>query len=335
MEFEKVGPYTRSFKDLMSHEEEIKNDTKMSKEIPVFIMGLKLFIGEENLPPYNEIVDIFGKMVVNSYCIYSGDLQEIGTGLYLGASFFDHSCEPNAAVTFNGPTLYVRTLQDMDELDYKRIFISYIDQMATTKERQRSLKEQYFFVCQCYRCNDPKLVKNIKDILMTKTMKCATEEDVTKVTEESKRTVELLAKKKKENDAPSTILEICKHCLSQQEGVLDSSNVLCVKILDQAFDASISLGKWEEAIDFSLATLEPYRLYYGNYHPNLGIQLFRIGKIELFMERLNAAKKILLQAEKVIAVTHGTKHPIYQDLLKLIDQCQEELNIRKLKNISV
>ncbi|XP_022236635.1 histone-lysine N-methyltransferase SMYD3-like [Limulus polyphemus] len=176
----------------MSHEEEIKNDLQRSEELATLILGLKLFIGEKNLPSPNEIVEIFGKMVINSYCIYSGDLQVIGTGLYLGASVLDHSCEPNAVVTFNGTTLYVRALQDLDELDYKRVFISYIDQMATTQERLKTLKEQYYFVCQCQRCNDPKL-----DILMTKTVECATEEDVAKVTEESRRMVELLEKKKR------------------------------------------------------------------------------------------------------------------------------------------
>ena len=41
------------------------------------------------------------------------------------------------------------------------MFISYIDQLDSTAERNRSLMEQYFFKCDCVWCRDKALVWKI------------------------------------------------------------------------------------------------------------------------------------------------------------------------------
>ena len=40
-------------------------------------------------------------------------LEPFGTGIYLSASYFDHSCQPNARVVFNGRKALVMATKDI------------------------------------------------------------------------------------------------------------------------------------------------------------------------------------------------------------------------------
>ena len=70
----------------------------------------------------------------------------------------DHSCRPNASVSFDGINLIVRTLIDRPEgnANYSsETFISYLDLLNDTRGRQEKLLKQYYFLCGCPRCEDP------------------------------------------------------------------------------------------------------------------------------------------------------------------------------------
>ena len=54
------------------------------------------------LPSKPEILEIYSRVLINSFNIMDDEYQPIGIGLYLAASVFDHSCNPNAAVVFSG-----------------------------------------------------------------------------------------------------------------------------------------------------------------------------------------------------------------------------------------
>lgn len=82
-----------------------------------------------------------------------GEMNSVATGLYLGISIVDHSCTPNAVVTFDGTRLFVRTLVDIPEpVNWDQVFISYIDLMNETSSRRQMLKENYYFLCICDKC---------------------------------------------------------------------------------------------------------------------------------------------------------------------------------------
>lgn len=91
-------------------------------------------------------------MLVNAFNILDSDMNSIGTGIYLGVSITDHSCQPNAVATFDGITINVRATRAIPKLDWSLIFISYVDLMNTAEHRQQELMQNYFFLCQCARC---------------------------------------------------------------------------------------------------------------------------------------------------------------------------------------
>ncbi|KAG1704470.1 Histone-lysine N-methyltransferase SMYD3 [Nymphon striatum] len=156
----------RMFADLESHVEEISADEKRRMLFSKMCSTLKIFLGEDNIPSPLDLLSIFGKMVINSLTITTGDLRSVGVGLYLGLSRFNHSCKPNAAVNFEGTTAAVRTITDLPSKDLNQIFITYIDQLCDRSERRKSLRDQYYFTCQCDACNDPN-----HDAKMTKILK--------------------------------------------------------------------------------------------------------------------------------------------------------------------
>jgi SET and MYND domain-containing protein len=61
-------------------------------------------------------------MCVNGFNILDPEMLSIGTGIYLGCSVIDHSCDPNAVAVFEGITIHIRALKDMPVLDWEKVY---------------------------------------------------------------------------------------------------------------------------------------------------------------------------------------------------------------------
>lgn len=60
-------------------------------------------------------------MCINSFNICEQELQSLGTGIYLGASVIDHSCDPTAVAIFEGTTLLIRNIKPLQGLDFSQV----------------------------------------------------------------------------------------------------------------------------------------------------------------------------------------------------------------------
>jgi hypothetical protein len=81
--------------------------------------------------------------------------DDVGVGLFVPASYCNHSCSPNAQYTFefdgtNGPTLVLRACKDI--LPGHEITITYESLYASSRDRQHELASVYHFQCACDRC---------------------------------------------------------------------------------------------------------------------------------------------------------------------------------------
>ncbi|XP_013420893.1 histone-lysine N-methyltransferase SMYD3-like [Lingula anatina] len=137
-----------------------------------------------------------------------------------------------------------------------------------------------------------------------------------------------IAEAKKEKDF-KMVLELSGHCLSEVSDHLHPMHILMIRLHDSAFDACIELQKWDLALVYASKTTEAYREFYAAYHPNLGIHLMKIGKIQQYLKQLEPALKNLQQAEDILHVSHGKGHSLCQDLKILLKQCEEELRIQQ------
>ena len=95
----------------------------------------------EHLPNKTEFMGIYGRLCINSFNILDDDLDSIGTGIYLAASILDHSCKPNAVATFEGPTISIRLIEDIPELKWDEIRISYVELLDLPEVRRKDLKK--------------------------------------------------------------------------------------------------------------------------------------------------------------------------------------------------
>lgn len=68
------------------------------------------------------MINLFNfQMVVNAFNILDQEMNSIATGIYLGVSVTNHSCKPNAVATFDGKTLFIRTIEDLPSTDWSKV----------------------------------------------------------------------------------------------------------------------------------------------------------------------------------------------------------------------
>lgn len=301
----------RMFKDLMSHYPDIKKDKTRLEHFSSLYSVLAQFFKNDILPNSAELMGIYGRMCVNSFSICNDEQQSLGTGVYLGASVVDHSCEPNAVAIFDGITLHIRALKSMQYLDWSQIFISYIDTMNTTQKRQEELQRTYYFLCECPKCLRPdpvevnaaacpnKLCSNsITNIESAKNCNACGEiitADFIKQFQEITDFTQLHLQNMKD----IAYIDTCLICLEKQKGFLHELNMDHVKTLDLAFESSINLGKFDLAEELGNQLVKPFHKYYGKLDPLTGLLHLKLGKIQLLHDKQDLGLKNVKEAYQI------------------------------------
>lgn len=89
-------------------------------------------------------------LLCNSSRLVTPTFDPLGLAFDPQTSFVNHSCAPNAVVVYDGPRLSLRSLDAIKPGE--EIFISYINSNAPFGVRQAELQDQYFFSCNCSKC---------------------------------------------------------------------------------------------------------------------------------------------------------------------------------------
>ncbi|XP_023488370.1 histone-lysine N-methyltransferase SMYD3 isoform X2 [Equus przewalskii] len=122
------------------------------------------------------------------------------------------------------------------------------------------------------------------------------------------------------------VLAMCQTIISSNSERLPDINIYQLKVLDCAMDACINLGLLEEALFYGIRTMEPYRIFYPGSHPVRGVQVMKVGKLQLHQGMFPQAMKNLRLAFDIMRVTHGREHSLIEDLILLLEEC--DANIR-------
>ncbi len=145
----------RRFDDLMTHTKAIVNDSCRIRAFDAFFGVLQeCFRDFGDVPPKQEVLDIYGRIIINSFNIMNTDFQSVGVGLYLEASALDHSCRPNVAPVFDGKRIVVRCIKEEGLRAFSDAKISYCCILHPRERRRKDLREQYYFECRCEECED-------------------------------------------------------------------------------------------------------------------------------------------------------------------------------------
>ncbi|XP_060048091.1 histone-lysine N-methyltransferase SMYD3 [Erinaceus europaeus] len=258
------------------------------------------------LPSSLDIFEAFAKLISNSFTICNAEMQEVGVGIYPSMSLLNHSCDPNCCIVFSGPHLLLHAVRDIKAGD--ELTICYLDMLMTSEGRRKQLRDQYCFECDCFRCQTQD-----KDAAML-----AGDKKIWKEVQESLEKIEDL----KAHQKWEQVLAICQTILSSSSERLPDSNIHQLKVLDGAMDACIHLGQLEEALSYAIRTLEPYRIFYPGNHPVRGVQLMKVGKLQLHQGMFPQAMKNLRLAFDIVKVTHGREHSLTEDLILLLEECE-------------
>ncbi|XP_073528901.1 histone-lysine N-methyltransferase SMYD3 [Phyllobates terribilis] len=296
-----------SINDLQSHFKDLNVDMKQG--LGHLAATLEQYLKKEipdssKLPPGFQTLDCFCKLTCNSFTISDGEMQDVGVGLYPSMSLLNHSCDPNCVIVFEGTRLHLRTVKEIPQGE--ELTISYMDVKMPSHMRQMQCQRQYCFTCDCHRC-----MSKDKDEDML-----AGGEETSREMEHSLPTLEELRSQGNLKEA----LNLCKKLINSSQ--LPNKNIHQLKALDLAMDLCIQLKMWEEALQYAVQTLEPYSLYYSNYHPVRAIQIIKVGKLQLHLGILPDAMSTLMQAFQIIKITHGRDHPLTQELMELLGECE-------------
>lgn len=251
-----VKPYklpdgsARYFMNLMSHPEDM---TKVEDRMKCFDMIY------HKLAPMIPALDrtllfvYFSKICINSFSVLDNSLNEIGSAIYIEASIFNHSCQPNATTVWDGLKLEIRAIKPIPA--GQEICTNYIDIKKPRTERQEQLKNLYYFDCKCQRCES-----------------------------------------------------------GEEGGILWTQvNTLNERMDDIIFDETLSKDKFRDVYILGIQTLPLYEKVYGEYHPDMTIQLMRIMKARANFDHTDdSAAFIGNKLRSALEVTHGKHHSLYK-----------------------
>lgn len=345
------NPWSRTVEDLMSHTDEIKADPDRSAQFTKVAYTLSEYAGKTvTLPDLHGLLKLYGKIVINSYTIYDGELRDLGHGIYLSSSKLNHSCRPNAVATYHGVKLVVKAVRDIPDGTHDKVFITYINQMSPLEDRQEALGKQYYFQCACEKCNDKEIIENEISFCCPNSQCCGAvslnknrvfgscrlcgksdfpanlRDRALAVLDACKTRLGQIEEERKDNKWKE-MLDGCEDLLRKSAGILHANNIYLVGVLDGAFCAAIYVKEYELAAKYGARTLDPYRLYYGDNSWNVALHLFTVGRMQLQLKDRTKALKLLKMSRKILAVTHGTEHKIYKRGALTEERCREELRI--------
>lgn len=152
----------RSFNSLMDHKDNLlkdRNRIQIFEEMCYLYTTLGVFLDPDL------ILSSFGRLLINGFTVLDSTFAEIGYGVFIGASQFDHSCKPNGVPVFDGTTLQIRAMTDIDT-QLEPILITYLDITMSTDKRKETLANKYYFNCCCPRCTSgPNIEKDFESRL--------------------------------------------------------------------------------------------------------------------------------------------------------------------------
>eukprot|EP00042_Codosiga_hollandica_P042657 m.394784 g.394784 ORF g.394784 m.394784 type:complete len:213 (+) comp56380_c0_seq19:1699-2337(+) len=122
--------------------------------------------------------------------------------------------------------------------------------------------------------------------------------------------------------------ELAKTLLEHQQSKVSAQNVHLLQSYDRLTDIAIQRADWPAALEFckqSVAILVKLRAVVHVPWTD-GLQLYRLGKIQSYLQMNMQARDSLAQACDLLTTTHGSAHAVVQDAKALLQQTLLELH---------
>lgn len=80
--------------------------------------------------------------------------KDVGVALYKTASFFNHSCNPDVDIIFQGSTAFFKAIKSVKVGKEVCVDYGYVYTTDTVQLRRAALSSQYYFECECLACRE-------------------------------------------------------------------------------------------------------------------------------------------------------------------------------------
>lgn len=333
------GQNQRYFDDLLSHQKEIVRDPERIEAFHAFYVILQKCLGEK-LPPKSDVLDIYGRILINSFDITCNGYQSVGVGLYLGASVLDHSCDPNAVAVFKGREIIIRTISQIEAPEDVRI--SYTDVLDSTEKRRKNLAKQYYFDCTCPRCQDEES-DCFKSSLICQSCqigsvpaisglcsKCNTPIEPSILQEHSKIKAELKLATKEPNED----LEHLENLFRKAAAIFHHRDKDYYDFLEHFYDVKIANEAYRDCLDLLRIILANQHDNDSPYSINKALTEMKAAKLCSYLNFLDEADVHLSKAKDNLRVTHGDIHPLASRDWRRLRQ-DIDMGRRELKDMSL
>lgn len=352
---EKVIPITTTdnyslVEALVSHMSELDEKQLMLYAQMANLVNLILHFPSIDL---KEIAQNFSKFSCNAHSICDSELRPQGIGLFPLVSIINHSCSPNAVLVFEEKMAVVRAMENISK--DSEVTISYIETAGSTLTRQKSLKEQYLFHCQCARCSNIGKPHDIEESAMLEGYRCANEkcngfllrdpDDKGFVCQKcmllrSKEEVKKLAGdlktvSEKSPASPSAenkqdAIALYKTMEKLQEKLYHSFSISLMRTREKLLKMLMEVESWREALDYCKLIVPVYQRVYPETHPLIGLQFYTQGKLEWLLGQTEEAVSSLIKAYDILRISHGTSTPFMKDLSEKLDEARAEASYKLL-----
>ncbi|XP_030853415.1 N-lysine methyltransferase SMYD2-B isoform X2 [Strongylocentrotus purpuratus] len=333
--------FPSSYRDLCSFQLSTKAQEHLLSLFRCYEKGWRSKL-RSHLSPFRsqEVLDTYQKLTINSFSMYDEMTRTIvGEALYIRASMFNHSCEPNCTFVFEGSRLSVRAIKRIEIGE--ECCISYMSSLLPSPLRREKLRSIYGFTCQCPRCLDSARdnlmlcvkcpnescldpVLPVQDGFFQICTTCHTEitslEHSTAVSRVEAFSEEVLEEVKKnhrdtveansEND--NRLAVILKQCLREQSTLLHPTHHCVMRIRLEAMGTFSCYGHWKEALEASQGVLEALRLHLSSEDPYIAFFLLKLSIIHYNLGDNTKTCEVLEQAIPLLETAYGDNHLVTQ-----------------------
>lgn len=298
-----------------------------------------------------EIAENFCKFACNAHTICDSELKPLGTGIYPVISMINHSCAPNSVLVFEGRIAVVRALQYIKK--GTEVCISYIETAGSTTTRLKALKEQYFFSCNCLRCEKMGQIDDIQESAVLEGYRCkdgGCEGFLLRDAEDKGFICQQCGLLREKEEVKSIVIDI-KSLLDRASLSLSSGHqkdaIVLYKMIQELelklyhpFSLNLmgtrenllkifmELQDWKAALSYCRLTLPVYQRVYQGIHPLLGLQYYTCGKLEWWLGESEEAFESLTKAMDILQITHGTKTPFMKELSFRLEEARAEISYK-------
>lgn len=252
-------------------------------------------------------------MKSNCFNILNFAFEPIGVGLYCIPALINHSCKPNCVGTFDGPSIKITTVSDIQKGE--EITVPYIEIAHPKELRQRELSEHFFFKCNCDQCTSDQYDEIISQC----------NRDHVEFGEYQTR-IETNLELSKTNLDPVKKTAYLLKALDAMNNIYSKTHYKRLMCYNDLFNIYISSSEWQKSLKCVKEILNIYERIYPKNWPLVGIRYYELGKLEWLLHRTQDAIESLEKARIILTKYYSRNHE-FEKLCLLINEAHMELSM--------